>query len=98
VGEREKEELEMGRKEKYRKLSDELFTISLEHNRYLIYAPLRQAAFVGNATFLMRCAKLFASTPCFSHKIYYLEKSHSAVAAGRQCLYIFAAGLPAGGR
>jgi uncharacterized protein len=31
------------------RLSAELYTIPLEHNRYLVYAPLRRAAFVTNA-------------------------------------------------
>ncbi|MGH9755526.1 MAG: hypothetical protein ACREA2_22325 [Blastocatellia bacterium] len=30
-------------------VSAELFTIPLEDNRYIVYAPLRRAAFVANA-------------------------------------------------
>jgi uncharacterized protein len=37
-------------KEKPPKLSAEIFVIPLEEKKYLVYAPLRKAAFVGNAT------------------------------------------------
>jgi len=30
-------------------ISAELFTIPLDNNRFIIYAPLRRAAFVANA-------------------------------------------------
>ena len=39
-------------------LSAELFVIPLENKRYLVYAPLRKAAFVGNASIVNFLADL----------------------------------------
>lgn len=44
-------------------VSAELFTIPLEDNRYIVYAPLRRAAFVANASVVNLLADLKAS--CF---------------------------------
>src|SRR5580700_2236642 len=41
-----------------RALSAELFVIPLQDDRYLVYAPLRRAAFVTNATVVNFIAKL----------------------------------------
>ena len=39
------------------KINSELFTIPLEDNKYIIYAPLRRAAFVGNSGMVNLIAK-----------------------------------------
>ena len=44
-------------------LDSELYTIPLEEDRFLIYAPLRQAAFVGNAAMVNEIAKLQTVRP-----------------------------------
>ncbi|MFL5383269.1 MAG: radical SAM protein [Longimicrobiaceae bacterium] len=44
-------------------LSAELFSIPLENGRYLVYAPLRRAAFVANSTVVNYLAGLRGGTP-----------------------------------
>ena len=43
-------------------IDTELYTVPLAHNRYLVYAPLRHAAFVANAPMVNKIAALRQSS------------------------------------